>query len=70
MKLLRVGEVGNEIPAALDNNGVIRDLSNHINDFSAESLNFDNLNNLRKLDLKNLKNINKNIRVGSCVKKP
>ena len=54
MKLLRVGEVGNEIPAALDDKGIIRDLSDHINDFSAESLNFDNLNNLKKLDLKNL----------------
>ena len=70
MKLLRVGEVGNEIPAALDDNGIIRDLSDQINDFSAETLNFDNLNNLKKLDLKNLKEIDKNTRVGSCVKKP
>ena len=70
MKLLRVGEVGNEIPATLDDKGIIRDLSDHINDFSAESLNFDNLNNLKKLDLKNLKEIDENIRVGSCVKKP
>ena len=30
MKLLRVGEKGREKPAALDNNGKIRDISSHI----------------------------------------
>ena len=30
MKLLRVGELGSEIVAALDDNNVIRDLSDHI----------------------------------------
>ena len=37
MKLLRVGEVGNEIPAALDDNGVIRDLSDQIEDLLANN---------------------------------
>ena len=32
MKLLRVGELGSEIVAALDSNNVIRDLSDHIKD--------------------------------------
>ena len=34
MKLLRVGEFGNEIPAALDDENEIRDLSKIIKDFS------------------------------------
>ena len=32
MKLMRVGEVGQEKPAILDNEGNIRDLSAHIDD--------------------------------------
>ena len=35
MKLLRVGKKGQEKPAALDKNGKIRDLSDHINDLKA-----------------------------------
>ena len=34
MKLLRVGQKGQEKPAALDKNGKIRDLSDHINDLN------------------------------------
>ena len=34
MKLLRVGEIGKEKPAALDKNGKIRDLSQHVHDFN------------------------------------
>ena len=38
MKLLRVGEKGNEKPAILDSNNVIRDLSSNIKDFNSDSL--------------------------------
>ena len=41
MKLLRVGEFGNEIPAVLDDENRIRDLSKIIQDFSSKNLNFD-----------------------------
>ena len=40
MKLLRVGEKNKEKPAILDRNGIIRDLSNHINDLDPANLNF------------------------------
>ena len=41
MKLLRVGEFGNEIPAVLDDENKIRDLSRIIKDLSPENLNFE-----------------------------
>ena len=34
MKLMRVGEAGFEKPAILDNDGVIRDLSAHVDDIN------------------------------------
>ena len=37
MKLLRVGQKGQEKPAALDKNGKIRDLSDHIKDLNPSS---------------------------------
>ena len=40
MKLLRVGNKGNEKPAILDSEGKIRDISSHINDLNPENLNF------------------------------
>ena len=39
MKLLRVGELGSEIVAALDGNNVIRDLSDHIKDLNPQTIN-------------------------------
>ena len=39
MKLLRVGEVGHEAIAALDKNNVIRDLSDQIDNLSADTFN-------------------------------
>ena len=42
MKLLRVGEQGKEIPAILDNQNNIRNLTNIISDFTPENLNFEN----------------------------
>ena len=32
MKLLRVGQKGNEKPAAIDKDGKIRDISSHVED--------------------------------------
>ena len=39
MKLLRVGEIGNEIVATLDSNNKIRDLSDHIKDLNPQTIN-------------------------------
>ena len=70
MKLLRVGEKGSEIVAALDKDQKIRDLSSKIKDLNPETLNFKVLQNLENIELEDLPEINPNIRVGSCVSKP
>ena len=70
MKLLRVGEKGKEIVAALDKHQKIRDLSAEINDLTPETLNFEILKKLKSIHLENLREINSNIRIGSCVTKP
>ena len=70
MKLLRLGNVGQEIPAAIDKDGKYRDLSSHIKDFTPETINFENLEKLKKINLENLKEIDQNNRFGSCVAKP
>ena len=44
MKLLRVGEQGKEIPAIIDSQNNLRNLSKIINDFTPENLNFEILN--------------------------
>ena len=70
MKLLRVGEKGSEIVAALDKDQKIRDLSSKIKDLNPETLNFKVLQNLEDIELEDLQEINPNIRVGSCVSRP
>ena len=70
MKLLRLGNVGQEIPAAIDKNGKYRNLSPHIKDFTPETINFENLEKLKKIDLENLEEIDQNNRIGSCITKP
>ena len=70
MKLLRVGEKGKEIVVALDKNQKLRDLSSIVNDLDPETLNFQVLQNLKNIELKKLKEINPNIRIGSCISKP
>ena len=70
MKLLRVGEKGSEIVAALDKDQKIRDLSSKIKDLNPETLNFKVLQNLEDIELEDLREINPNIRVGSCVSRP
>ena len=49
MKLLRVGELGSEIVAALDSNNVIRDLSKHIKDLNPQTINEETLNKLKRI---------------------
>ena len=70
MKLLRVGQKGQEKPAALDKNGKIRDLSNHIKDLNPSSINFDTLSKLQKLDLETLNELSNSERIGSCLSNP
>ena len=70
MKLLRVGKLGSEIIAALDDNNVIRDLSDHIKDLNPQTINEETLNKLKRIKLSELKEINSNIRIGSCISNP
>ena len=70
MKLMRVGKLGSEIVAALDGNNTIRDLSDHIKDLNPQTLNDETLNKLRNVNLTKLREIDANIRIGSCISNP
>ena len=70
MKLLRVGELGSEIVAALDKDDKIRDLSKYIDDLDPKSLNNETLTKLKQIDLSSLDEIDAKKRVGSCVTNP
>ena len=70
MKLLRVGELKKEIPAVLDKENKIRNLSNHIEDFNPKTLNIDTINKIKNLDFKTLPEIDSKNRIGPCITKP
>ena len=70
MKLLRVGNKGNEKPAILDSEGKIRDISSHINDLNPENLNFKTFSKIQSADLSKLPELSSNERVGSCITSP
>ena len=70
MKLCRLGELGKEKPAIIDKDGSYKDLSSVIPDLNPENLNFETIEKLNKLDLKDLPTIDKNSRIGACVKNP
>ena len=70
MKLLRCGNKNNEKPAVLDKNGKIRDLSSKISDFNPETLNFETLAKLQKIDLETLPEISNTTRISSCITNP
>ena len=67
MKLLRYGQIGSEKPGLLDENGVIRDLSEHVNDISAEILLPENIEKLKIIDYKTLPEVSSEVRLGPCV---
>ena len=70
MKLLRVGNKGNEKPGILDIDGKIRDISSHINDLNPENLNFQSFSKIQKIDSSKLPELSSNERVGSCITNP
>ena len=70
MKLLRVGELGFEKPAILDNQNNFRDLSSIINDFIPDTLNFETLEKIKNIDINTLPKLNSNLRIGACISKP
>jgi len=67
MKLLRVGKVGEEKPAVLDDNGLIRDLSEHVSEIDSAFLGNNGFEQVAKLDLESLPVIDENQRIGQPV---
>ena len=67
MKLLRVGPLGQEKPAILDQDGGYRDLSAHITDLSGDVLTDEGLASLRAINPSSLPLLDANSRIGACV---
>ena len=70
MKLLRCENVGKEVPAVLDENGIIRDLSTIISDLTPNTINKSTIEKIEKKDLSKLPEIKKSVRIGPCVSNP
>jgi len=70
MKLLRVGDIGQEATAIIDKNGFIRDLSSVVSDFNPNTLNENTIENIKNVDLYKLPKIEKKIRIGACLSNP
>ena len=70
MKLLRVGQKGNEKPGILDKDGKIRDISSHVDDLNSDYLNFETISKLQSADLSSLPELSSSERVGSCITNP
>jgi|TARA_B110001450_G_scaffold171525_1_gene159983 ureidoglycolate lyase/2,4-diketo-3-deoxy-L-fuconate hydrolase len=72
MKLLRVGQKGQEKPAIIDEQGLTRDLSAYVSDIDQAFLAGDAASDVAKLDLSTLPIIDSNERIGqpiACVGK-
>lgn len=66
MKLMRVGQPGQEKPAILDADGHIRDLSAHVKDIGGEAISPEGLEKIARIDLAALP-ILSDERIGACV---
>ena len=67
MKLLRYGAPSAEKPGMLDADGVLRDLSAHVDDIAGDVLSDAGLDKLRALDPSSLPAVEGNPRLGPCV---
>ncbi|MEE4189467.1 MAG: fumarylacetoacetate hydrolase family protein [Roseobacter sp.] len=67
MKLVRYGEPGAEKPGMLDVDGVLRDLSAHVDDIAGDVLSDAGLNRIRQLDPADLPEVAGAPRMGPCV---
>ena len=65
MKLCRIGNIGNEKPALIDNENNYRDLSGIIKDFDPSTLNFNTLKKISETNIQSLSIISKDSRVGA-----
>ncbi|MBN7806332.1 fumarylacetoacetate hydrolase family protein [Agrobacterium rosae] len=66
MKLMRVGQPGQEKPAILDTDGNVRDLSSHVKDIGGEAISPEGLKKIAAIDLSSLP-VLAGERVGACV---
>ena len=67
MKLVRFGAAGDEKPGVIDEHGNLRDLSEYIDDISAQNLSDEKLSELSKINLNTLPIMDKSTRLGACV---
>ena len=67
MKLLRYGAIGAEKPGILDDAGILRDLSEHVNDINGDMLDDANIAKLRALDPEILPIVEGKRRIAPCV---
>ena len=67
MKLLRFGEIGQEKPGVIAQDGTIRDLSEHLCDISGDNLGEENLKKLGAIDPSTLPIVKKGVRIGAPV---
>ena len=67
MKLMRFGLPGHERPGLIDADGMLRDLSGHVDDINGRMLNDVNLAQLRNLDFAALPIIDPQTRYAPCV---
>jgi 2,4-diketo-3-deoxy-L-fuconate hydrolase len=67
MKLLRVGNAGEERPAMVDADGMLRDLSGLVSDIAGTALLPASIERLRRVDPKTLPRVAGTPRIGACV---
>ena len=70
MKLCRIGKLGEEKPAIIDSNNNYKDLSSLISDFNPDTLNFETIEKIKKIDVTKLPNLDLDSRIGACVANP
>ncbi|GGH17977.1 ureidoglycolate lyase [Alsobacter metallidurans] len=70
MKLVRFGQAGAEKPGIVDADGVIRDVSGHVADWRAGTLDRQTLARIAAVDAKSLPAAPSGVRIGSCVSRP
>ena len=66
MKLMRVGQPGQEKPAILDAEGKVRDLSAHVKDIGGDAISPEGLKKIAAIDLGTLPVLSEE-RIGACV---
>jgi len=70
MRLCRIGKPNEEKPAIIDSNNVYRDLTSIIKDLNPETLNFETIEAIKKIQLSKLPIIDSKNRIGPCVSRP